>query len=112
MEKKLWEMTKREFAQAAKRGKINTGTGKKVRGENQAKSWLSCGELNGYCDDDIAHFYVNWFKFHTKKFVGCGWRKLLVDAGLVEKRNVPQAILRSAFKTEQGFIDFIRVWFG
>jgi len=56
--KQPWEMTGPEFEQAVKRGKIVQATGKKVAGEESAKTPLRMGELNGYSSDDIAHFYA------------------------------------------------------
>lgn len=83
--KQIWEMTPKELAEAAKRGKMNKATGIKVPGEENAKSPLKMGELNNYSYDDIAHFYVN------RHGLEAGHHELIMDA-LDEGKIIPDNI--------------------
>ena len=57
--KNIWDMTRDEFEEAARRGGVREATGKTLPGEDEATTALRMGEINEYSQDDIAFFYAN-----------------------------------------------------
>lgn len=80
--KRPWDMTLEEFREAVGRGKLHQATGQAIAGESEATSPIQMGELNGYSDDDIAHFYAKRAGIGTpnKLSVEIGYDELLSDA--------------------------------
>lgn len=104
--KKPWEMSREEFGAAVERGRLHKPTGRKVPGESEAQSPLRVGELNGYSDDDIAHFYAKR-RGHpeatsaTYDPIEVGRQQLVADA-LAEGRTVPVNEESSVLANERG----------
>ena len=62
------------FTEMAGRGKLHPATGRDLPGEATATNPFEFGVINGYSEDDIAHFYLAlrapWNKARTAKNVG------------------------------------------
>jgi hypothetical protein len=109
--KQPWEMSRKEFEQAVKRGKLHPATDRRVSGEEDAKTPLRVGELNGYSGDDIARFYAarrgygnrNLPKTKAgKKYDSIGAGRIeLVDDALYEGRNVPKEVIEECRKLDR-----------
>lgn len=72
---RIWDWTLDEFTEAALRGRLIKGTGQCTPEDLAAKTSLRRGEINGYSDDDIAHFYCC-----INRDALIGYAKMLQDA--------------------------------
>jgi hypothetical protein len=91
-----WEMNQAEFEKYVVGGKLHQGAGIVLPGENEARSWLRYGLINGYPERDIAYFYA--LRGH-----GHGYQEYIADC-IHEGRNVPAQIVYDLF------YDLYRSW--
>jgi N12 class adenine-specific DNA methylase len=56
--KQPWEMDDVAWFKHAEGGKLHQATGKSIPGEDQVKNPVVIGRMNGYPEQDIAHFYA------------------------------------------------------
>ncbi|MCK9327913.1 MAG: hypothetical protein M0P69_20630, partial [Bacteroidales bacterium] len=95
---KPWEMDFKEWVKYAETGKIHKATGVMHPGEENAKTRIGLGEINGYSDRDIAHFYYRstaWRNEPATKESSQEAYLLYLRAAVKEGKVVPKYLLDS-----------------
>jgi len=110
------------FTEMAGRGKLHPATGRDLPGEATATNPFEFGVINGYSEDDIAHFYLAlrapWNKARTARNVGAvrddmrelAYEQFLEDRAeyLAKQSGAPLGSVHRQLSDEIGKADVVR----